>query len=185
MKEILIGGYYKHYKNKMYKVLDVAKHSEELQDYVVYKTLYKNDLASVWIRPKEMFLEEVNGHPRFELIYPPQPFTYFHSHIYFDDKTIDQAEKFHQKFQSLDTPVQVSRMIHKPIGPHPVPMFEVDFKAENFLKMIQFMQENRDGLNILVHPLSGNEILDHTDYAMFLGQKVDLNLAIFDSRTLN
>lgn len=184
--EILIGGYYKHYKNKMYKVLDVAKHSEELQDYVVYKTLYKNDLAKVWIRPKAMFLEDVmvdgKSQSRFELLYPPQDFKFFHSHIYFNESTAEKAESFYQKFQALKLPVQISKLIHRPIGPHPTPMFEVDFPAENFMEMIRFMQEHRQGLNILVHPLSGSEILDHTDYAMFLGERVDLNLAIFDHR---
>ncbi len=183
MKDILIGGYYKHYKNKAYKVLDVAKHSEELKDYVVYKALYKNDMGQVWIRPKDMFLEmvtiESENHPRFALVYPPQPFEYYHSHIYFEANTIETAEKFYEKFQTLNLDLQVSRMIHKPIGPHPSPMFEVDFKAEHFMTMIQFMQDHRNGLNVLIHPLSGNEILDHTDYAMFLGLKVDLNLAIF------
>lgn len=180
MNDLLVGGYYKHYKNKMYKVLDRAKHSEELEDYVVYKTLYKNDLASVWIRPLKMFQENVNGQPRFELVYPPQPFEVFHSHVYFEAHSIEKAEKFHQKFQDLKIPLQVSRMIHKPIGPHPFPMFEVDFKAQNFLEVIRFMQDHREDLNILVHPLSGSQILDHTDYAMFLGEKLNLNLAIFD-----
>lgn len=177
---ILIGGYYKHYKNKFYKVLDVAKHSEDLQDYVVYKALYKNDLAQIWVRPLAMFQELVEGKPRFELMPPPQPFTYFHSHIYFEADTIEKAEVFHEKFKVFGTSVRISPMIHKLVGPHPYPMFEADFKAENFMEMIRFMQQNRNGLSILVHPLSGNEILDHTDYAMFLGRREDLNLAIFD-----
>lgn len=184
MKDVLIGGYYNHYKNKPYKVLDVATHSEELREYVVYEALYQNETSQLWVRPKEMFLEKVNGISRFELVLPPVEFKAFHSHIYFDENKIVKAENFHKKFSQLSLPIQISKLIHKPIGPHPFPMFEVDFKGEHFLAMIHFMQENRDGLSILIHPLSGNEILDHTDHAMFLGKKEKLNLAIFNERLL-
>ncbi len=60
MKKIELGKY-KHFKGGEYKVLGVAKHSETLEDFVVYKALYgKKDL---WIRPLKMFLEKtiVNG----------------------------------------------------------------------------------------------------------------------------
>lgn len=52
-------GIYKHYKGKKYRVLGLAKHSETLEDLVVYECLYDNDLSMLWVRPKEMFLEEV------------------------------------------------------------------------------------------------------------------------------
>ncbi len=61
-------GKYKHYKGKTYEVVGVAKHSETLEELVVYRALYgDNDL---WVRPLKEFLEkvEVNGKkvPRFE-----------------------------------------------------------------------------------------------------------------------
>ncbi len=63
-------GKYRHYKGKDYEVIGVAKHSETLEDLVVYKKLY--DDYSLWVRPLKMFLEkvEVNGKrvPRFEYI---------------------------------------------------------------------------------------------------------------------
>lgn len=63
-------GTYKHYKGKMYEVLGVARHSETLEELVVYRALYgENEL---WVRPLKMFLEEVDidGKKvlRFELI---------------------------------------------------------------------------------------------------------------------
>ncbi|MES2801312.1 MAG: GNAT family N-acetyltransferase [Bdellovibrionota bacterium] len=64
--------YFKHYKNKSYRYLGVAKHSEELNDYVIYECLYPNDLATLWIRPKDMFFEvgEFQGKttPRFSQV---------------------------------------------------------------------------------------------------------------------
>ncbi len=50
---------YRHYKNKPYLVLGNAKHSETLEDFVVYRTLYDNPTASLWIRPKQMFEENI------------------------------------------------------------------------------------------------------------------------------
>ncbi|MGN0929121.1 MAG: DUF1653 domain-containing protein [Alphaproteobacteria bacterium] len=54
---VKIGGIYKHYKGNLYEVLAIAKHSETLEDMVVYKALYGEGL--VWVRPLSMFEEEV------------------------------------------------------------------------------------------------------------------------------
>ena len=50
-------GKYKHYKGNFYEVIGVAKHSETLEEYVIYKALYGKE--ELWIRPKQMFLETV------------------------------------------------------------------------------------------------------------------------------
>jgi hypothetical protein len=53
-------------------VIGVAKHSETLEELVVYEALYDNPRSKLWVRPKKMFLETVayNGKkvPRFEFI---------------------------------------------------------------------------------------------------------------------
>ena len=59
MKEILKLGRYRHYKGNEYNVLAVAKHSETLEDYVVYEALYKNEVSKIWIRPLKMFVEKI------------------------------------------------------------------------------------------------------------------------------
>ncbi|MFV0251042.1 MAG: DUF1653 domain-containing protein [Rickettsia aeschlimannii] len=63
-------GIYKHYQEKLYQVIDTAKHTETLQELVVYKALYDN--SQLWVRPLEMFNEKVLLHgkniPRFEFI---------------------------------------------------------------------------------------------------------------------
>jgi hypothetical protein len=73
-REIKIHGIYKHFKNKFYIVEDVAFHSENQEEYVVYRRLYGDN--SLWIREKNMFLSEVdkekypnvNQKWRFELV---------------------------------------------------------------------------------------------------------------------
>ncbi len=55
-------GIYKHYKGGLVRVIDVAHHSETLEDMVIYMALYECrdfGIGSLWVRPKKMFLEEV------------------------------------------------------------------------------------------------------------------------------
>lgn len=50
-------GLYKHYKGKLYEVIGVAKHSETLEELVVYKATYQPEGENLWVRPKSMFEE--------------------------------------------------------------------------------------------------------------------------------
>lgn len=56
-KSIVVDGIYEHYKRKRYKVLAIARHSETLEELVVYQALY--GVKAVWVRPVPMFLEEL------------------------------------------------------------------------------------------------------------------------------
>lgn len=58
MRELKIKGIYRHFKGDLYLVEDVARSSEDDTEYVVYRKLYGD--CSLWIRPKEMFLSEVD-----------------------------------------------------------------------------------------------------------------------------
>jgi len=60
-REIKTGAKYRHFKGNEYLVLHVAKHSETLEEYVVYQALYGE--RGIWIRPLEMFLgmKEADG----------------------------------------------------------------------------------------------------------------------------
>lgn len=68
-------GKYKHFKGKDYEIVGVARHSETLEEMVIYKALYDSEEFgnnSVWVSPKAMFFETVilDGKkvPRFEFI---------------------------------------------------------------------------------------------------------------------
>ena len=58
MRELKIHGVYRHFKGNYYIVEEVAKHSEDLSEYVVYRQLYGD--GGLYIRPIEMFLSEVD-----------------------------------------------------------------------------------------------------------------------------
>lgn len=69
MGEIKLGKY-RHFKGNEYEVVAVGKHSETLEDYVIYRALYGE--GGFWVRPLSMFFENVEREgktlPRFEYI---------------------------------------------------------------------------------------------------------------------
>ena len=71
MQELKTGAIYRHYKDMLYKVLGVVRHSETLEELVLYEALYENPSGKLWVRPKAMFLENVTvgkyHGPRFRL----------------------------------------------------------------------------------------------------------------------
>ena len=63
MREIIIGKKYRHFKGKLYKVLDIvydseSNNDEELKKVVIYQALYGDNLK--WARPYDMFNSEVD-----------------------------------------------------------------------------------------------------------------------------
>ena len=66
------SGIYRHYKGNHYQIIGIARHSETLEELVVYKALYQSEGQNLWVRPLSMFIEiiEFNGNktPRFEYI---------------------------------------------------------------------------------------------------------------------
>ena len=58
MNPIIINRIYRHFKGDYYLLVDIAKHSETGEDYVVYRKLY--DDGGLWVRPLDMFMEEVD-----------------------------------------------------------------------------------------------------------------------------
>lgn len=58
MQELKLKRVYRHFKGDYYLTEDVARDSETGEEYVVYRKLYGD--GSLWIRPKAMFLSEVD-----------------------------------------------------------------------------------------------------------------------------
>lgn len=58
MREVKVNRVYRHFKGDYYLVVDLARHSETGEDYVVYRKLYGD--GGLWVRPLVMFLEPVD-----------------------------------------------------------------------------------------------------------------------------
>ena len=58
-KPVIEKGLYRHYKGAEYQVIDVARHSETEEWFVVYETRYADEAPSTWVRPADMFAETV------------------------------------------------------------------------------------------------------------------------------
>jgi len=50
-------GTYRHLKGHMYETIGIAKHSETLEDMVIY--VNQEDEKEIWVRPLSMFTDEV------------------------------------------------------------------------------------------------------------------------------
>jgi DOPA 4,5-dioxygenase len=100
----------------------------------------------------------------------------YHAHIYYDPaRTRPTAERLctviGQKFQ-----VQFGGFRDEPTGPHPVANVQVIFTPEQFQPVVEWLMLHRDGLDVLIHPLTDNSFDDHSRYALWLGSPVPLKL---------
>lgn len=110
---------------------------------------------------------------------------HFDAHIYFEIDNLTEALKFQQNiseffFEEINQKhFFVGDLIPIPIGPHPIPMFELNFDKEIFSKVVIWLMSNRNKFNILIHPISGNDYFDHTQGAIWLGESLILDLSKF------
>jgi aromatic ring-cleaving dioxygenase len=109
---------------------------------------------------------------------PENVYEKYHAHVYFDQDTLDAATKICTRAGGLFG-VTVGRVHQKNVGPHPRWSCQLSFDASQFDDLIAFLEDNRDGMTVLVHALTGNDLDDHTVHAAWLGEPVDLNLAMF------
>ncbi|MFB2769308.1 DOPA 4,5-dioxygenase family protein [Pelatocladus sp. BLCC-F211] len=100
--------------------------------------------------------------------------TGFHAHVYFDTATREVAARVREGLSNFD--VLLGRWHDKPIGPHPKSMYQVAFSPDQFSKVVPWLMLNREVLDILVHPETGDDVKDHTNHALWLGEKLELNI---------
>jgi aromatic ring-cleaving dioxygenase len=100
----------------------------------------------------------------------------YHAHIYYDPaKTRGVAERVCAGIDAKFA-VELDGFRDEPVGPHPIANVLIVFKPDQFEHVVPYLMHNRDGLDVLVHPLTTDAVEDHRGYAIWLGNPVDLLL---------
>jgi len=101
--------------------------------------------------------------------------TGFHVHVYFDEATSETAARLREEIMPRFA-VEVGRWHARPMGPHPKGMYQLTFDQDQFAAVVSWLMLNRDGLSILVHPMTGDEVADHATNLLWLGEPLPLDL---------
>ncbi len=107
-----------------------------------------------------------------------QPIQGYHAHIYFDASTVDQARALCEE-AAQQLPVVMGRVHEKLVGPHPEWSCQLAFEPEAVVQVLPWLAMNRNGLVVFLHPLSGDELADHRDHAIWMGAVRSLKLSVF------
>jgi aromatic ring-cleaving dioxygenase len=106
----------------------------------------------------------------------------YHAHVYFDPSTRPVAERVRNAIAGKFT-VELGGFSDEPRGPHPVSQFNVIFQAPEFQSIVPWLMFNREGLDVLVHPLTEDMVDDHSIHALWLGTPVKLKLDTLRNRS--
>jgi len=75
--------------------------------------------------------------------------------------------------------VVVGRVHERLVGPHTHWSCQLAFDAAEFDQVIEWLEAHRNGLDIFVHGVTGDDFADHTAHAMWLGEESPLDLRMF------
>lgn len=97
----------------------------------------------------------------------------YHGHVYFPLRFAEQAETLRQKILSERKDViEVFPLVQRLVGPHKMPMFEIHF-ANKESGILEWLEQERGDMSVLIHPVTGGEeTLDHTERAIWLGREL-------------
>ena len=112
--------------------------------------------------------------------FPVNNHDYYHALVYFEEETILFATELCKKSGDLFG-LKVGRIHKQAIGPHPKWSCQITFTSKDFELFIPWLENNREGLTVLIHAVTGDNLQDHTEYAYWLGNEVNLNLLIFQT----
>ena len=103
----------------------------------------------------------------------------FHAHIYFDAAEVDAARAFAARAQERFG-MPVGHFHLGPIGPHPRGSCQLSLRPAQFGEFAVWAAEERGGLTIFAHGLSGDDKADHTHHVVWFGPSEELDLSLFD-----
>ena len=107
----------------------------------------------------------------------------YHAHIYFDAAERPAAAALRDDFADDPAILFVGGMTDGAAGPHPVAQYEVHFLARSQDAVVAAIEAT--GLRALVHPLTDDDLADHTTLAHWIGEPVMLDVTVLDPPGVN
>ena len=101
----------------------------------------------------------------------------YHAHVYYDAASKAAAARLRAAVEARFE-VTMGRWHDRPVGPHPRWSYQIAFKPEIFGALLPWLALNREGLVIFVHPNTGQDLPDHAEHAIWLGETVALDLSV-------
>ena len=107
----------------------------------------------------------------------------YHAHIYYSADERRAAMALREQFMSGRECLFVGQMTDRGVGPHPLPQYEVHFVERSLPDVVTAIEAS--GLRALVHPLTDDDLADHTTLARWIGEPLELNVSVLDPPGVN
>lgn len=107
----------------------------------------------------------------------------YHAHIYSTEEQLSSALQLRSLFAADSSVLFTGTMTEGPVGPHPIPQFEIHFLKRSLDHVRSTIAAS--GLRALVHPLTDDDLADHTSLADWIGEPLDLDLSALDPPGVN
>ena len=107
----------------------------------------------------------------------------WHAYIYFTAADRALAKALRERFFADSRVLFTGRMVEGPVGPHPIPQYEIHFHEPARDAVIALIEKS--GLRALVHPLTDDDLADHTTLGHWIGEPLNLDTSVLDPPGVN
>ncbi len=114
--------------------------------------------------------------------FPPGFSRDYDAHVYYAPAQRALAAKLRQEALQafVGLPVLIGELVDEKVGPHPLPMFEINFPKAHAGSLVSWLEARRGELVVLVHEVTGFDHRDHSTGALWLGAAFDLDTTKLD-----
>ena len=126
-----------------------------------------------YLKLKETNVSDPTTEPN--AFHDPERIAGYHAHVYYDPATKPAAQRLREAIGTRFN-VRLGSWHDGPVGPHSAAMYQVLYAVEELPRLLPFLMLNREGLSILVHPVTGDDYTDHADFPLWLGKPLPLML---------
>lgn len=118
-----------------------------------------------------------------------EPSAPYHAHIYYTTETrtlavaLENRLAYAKSSGSIPELYFVGELRDRALGPHPIPEYEIHFSKAMLPQILKLLEPS--GLTCLVHPLTDDDLADHTTLAHWIGQPLELKLDVLDPPGVN